>query len=185
MGSISKACRDILERDNSFSKDIAYKRSSFIAKIHSIPQEFHFANPIVKMNIVSKYATSFYGSSLWSIFDGSCDKLFTAWNNAIRDIFELPRGTHRYFIEDISDHLHPLVMISSRFIKFHQSLQDNPKPSVKFLSNISSLNNRTSYCQNLKGIARKCKEEAVNLTPQLIKRKMKYCEVEPQIKWKT
>ena len=76
-------------------------------------------------------------------------------------------------------------MISSRFIKFHQSLQDNPKPSVNFLSNISSLNNRTSYCQNLKGIARKCKEEAVNLTPQLIKRKMKYCEVEEENKWKT
>ena len=119
------------------------------------------------------------------LFDGSYDKLFTAWNNAIRDIFELPRGTHRYFIEDISDHLHPLVMINSRFIKFHQSLQDNPKPSVKFLSNISSLNNRTSYCQNLKGITRKCKEEAVNLTPQLIKRKMKYCEVEEENKWKT
>ena len=47
------------------------------------------------------------------------------------------------------------------------------------------MNNRTLYYQNLKGIAQKNKEEAINLTPQLIKRKMKYCEVEEENKWKT
>ena len=76
-------------------------------------------------------------------------------------------------------------MISSRFIKFYQTLEENPKPCVRYLSKISSLNSRTTYCQNLKGIALKCKETVVNLTSQMIKRKMKYCKVDEEDKWRT
>ena len=39
------------------------KRDNFIGKIHSILQEFNFANPLVTRKI---FSTSFYGSNLWS-----------------------------------------------------------------------------------------------------------------------
>ena len=119
----AKHVGNVLQSDNSFSKDISSKRGMFIDKVHSILQEFHFAKPLVKMTLISKFATSFYGSSLWTIFDGMCDKLFTAWNNTVREVFQLPRGSHRYFLEEISDHLHPIVMFSSRFSQFHRTLQ--------------------------------------------------------------
>ena len=48
---------NILERDNSFSKDIRMKRGSFIGRVHSIFQEFHFANPVVKMKMISLYTS--------------------------------------------------------------------------------------------------------------------------------
>jgi hypothetical protein len=108
---------------NTFSKDIRMKIGSFIGRVHSILQEVYFANPVVKMKMISLYASSFYGSSLWNFFDGRCDRLYTAWNNAVRDSFCVPRASHRYLIEEISEHLHPMIMLSSRFLKFHQSLQ--------------------------------------------------------------
>ena len=44
---------NILERDNTFSKDIRMNRGSFIGRVHSILQEVHFANPVVKMKMIS------------------------------------------------------------------------------------------------------------------------------------
>ena len=122
---------NILVRDDLFMKDIRRKRAAFIRNVHNILQEFYFAIPLVKMTLISKYATSFYGSSLWSFFDGICDKLFTAWNNAVRNIFDIPRGSHRYFIGPLSDHL---VMLCSRFLKFHEMLKNSPKSCMIYLS---------------------------------------------------
>jgi hypothetical protein len=74
------------------------------------------------MEMLSMYASSFNGSALWKLFDCPCDKLYAAWNNAIRDAFNIPRLSHRYFIEEVSGHLHPMVMLSSRFLKIHETL---------------------------------------------------------------
>ena len=95
---------NILERNNSFNQDVKTKRGSFIGRVHSILQEFSFANPLLKMKVIDVYASSFYGSCLWNFFSGQCDTLYTAWNNAIREAFSLPKMTHRYLIEHISEH---------------------------------------------------------------------------------
>ena len=175
---------NILERDNSFSKDIRMKRGSFIGRVHSIFQELHFANPVVKMKMISLYASSFYGSSLWNFLDGHCDRLYTAWNNAVRDAFTVPRACHRYLIEEISEHLHPMVMLSSRFLKFHQSLQKCSKISVRYLSQLSSQNERTSYCQNLSRIAGKVNLAINALSCNKVKKLMRYNEVPEEQKWR-
>ena len=176
---------NILERNNSFSKDIMKKRGSFIGRVHSILQEFHFANPVVKMEMISMYATSFYGSSLWNLFNGQCDRLYSAWNNAVRDTFGIPRAAHRYFVEYLSDHLHPMVMLSSRFLKFHQSLQKCMKPSIRFLSQLCRLDHRTSYCQNLDGIAENVNTDLKDLSCSKVKNMMKYCKVPEEDRWRT
>ena len=181
----AKHVGNILERDNSFTKDVRSKRAVFIGNVHRILQEFYFANPLVKMNLISKYATSFYGSSLWSLFDGMCDKLFTAWNNAVRDTFDIPRGSHRFFIEPISDHLHPLVMLSSRFVKFHETLKTSQKPSMRFLSLLSSSNCRTVYFKNLRGIFDRIHADSdLDVTANHVKKNMYYCRPTDEQKWK-
>ena len=105
------------------------------------------------MEMIDIYASSFYGSPLWKLFDGPCDRLYSSWNNAIRDAFDIPRESHRYFIEEVSGHLHPMVMLSSRFLKFHQTLQKSMKSCIRYLSELSSSNQRTYYCQNLQSIS--------------------------------
>jgi hypothetical protein len=66
-----------------------------------------------------------------------------AWNIAIRDAFNIPRASHRYFIEEVSVHLHPMVMLSSRFLKFHETLQKSEKFNIRYLSELSSSNLRS------------------------------------------
>ena len=63
----AKHVGNTMERDNSFTVDIRNKRGCFIGRIHSILQEVHFANPLVKMELISLYASSFYGSALWKL----------------------------------------------------------------------------------------------------------------------
>ena len=170
-----------LERSNSFSKDLTLKRGDFIGRIHSILQEFHFANPLVKMKIFSIYTTSFYGSSLWNIFDGPCDRLYSAWNIAVRMAFDLPRDCHRYFIEEISELLHPQVMLAKRFLKFHETLQRSKKFSVRFLSELSGGNIVTTYGKNLWNIQNKCEE---NVTSRNLSKLLRYAPVPEQEKWR-
>ena len=40
-------------------------------------------------------------------------KLYTAWNTAIRILFNVPRDTHRYLIESFSQCLHVKSMLAS------------------------------------------------------------------------
>ena len=162
-----------LERSNSFAKDLTLKRGDFIGRIHSILQEFYFANPLVKMKMFSIYTTSFYGSSLWNIFDGPCDRLYSAWNIAVRMAFDLPRDCHRYFIEEISELPHPQVMLAKRFLKFHETLQKSMKLSVRFLSELSGGNLVTTHGKNLKNIQNRCEG---NVTSRNLLKSLRFAE---------
>ena len=148
------------------------KRVSFIGRVQSILQEFHFVNPVVNMD------------PLYGTMD-KCDRLYSAWNNAVRYTFGLPRAAHRYFVEYLSDHFYPMVMLSSRFLKFHQSLQKCMKPSIRFLSQLCRLDHRTSYCQNLDGITENVNTDLKDLSCSKVKNMMKYCKVLEEDIWRT
>ena len=57
-----------LQCNNSMSIDCTLKRGKFIGKVNFLVQEFHFADPKVKMKVIDIYASSFCGSSLWDLF---------------------------------------------------------------------------------------------------------------------
>ena len=59
-------------------------------------------------------------------------------------------------------------MLSRRFLKFHQTLQKSSKTSIRFLSQLSSENLRTSYGQNLKNIADLVKVRATDLECKMV-----------------
>ena len=75
-----------------------------------------------------------------------------------------------------------MVMLASRFLKFHQSLQKCSKSSVRFLSHLSSQNQRTGYCQNLSRISEQA--DASELTCSSVKKNMRYCAVPDEQKWR-
>ena len=60
--------------------------------------------------------------------------------NAVRNALDLMRMAHRYLIEELSGHLHPITMLSSRFLKFHVSLSNCEKPCVKYLAELCRSN---------------------------------------------
>ena len=163
-----------LECDGSMKIDIAMKRGRFIGKVTSLKQEFHFVTPEVKMNLFNIYTKSFYGSNLWNINSNECQRLYSSWNIAVRECFQISRLTHRYLIEEISQFFHPLVDISSRLVKFDKSLTESTKPAIRILATVKRKDCRTSHGTNMKFIANRCDISSIDdLTPHLVKSSMR------------
>ena len=78
--------------------DCNKKRAIFISKIHSLNQEFYFNSPDVILKLYNIYCCSFYGSSIWDLSSQCVSKLYTAWNTAIRILFNVPRDTHMVLV---------------------------------------------------------------------------------------
>ena len=76
-------------------------------------------------------------------------KLLNSWNIAIRILFDLPRETHRYFIESISNVPHIKTVLCTRFVQFVTSLSNCPKLFIRLLVNLSKHDLRTVLCKIL------------------------------------
>ena len=176
---------NVLECNNTMKRDIAIKRGKFIGKLNSLSQEFHYTSPEVFMKILNIYAVSFYGSSLWDIFSAECERIFAAWNVAVRHAWNVPNTTHRYLVEVISKCTHPKVMLASRYFTFSQSLLNSQKYSVRILARLCSTDNRTVLGRTLATIGRECGCEVNKLRAAVIKSKMSYFAVPPDEQWRT
>ena len=104
----------------------------------------------------------------------SCVREYTAWNNACRMTFKVPRTTHRYLIETISNCSHPRVFLSSRFVKFHKTLIDCGKPVIRTLAILFKNELRTFYGNNFHSISKECDTSIDDLSAYVIKIKIKY-----------
>ena len=88
------------------------KRASFINKNNELIQEFRFTHPKT-INMVKN--SHLYGSVLWNLSSRFVDKLEKSWNIATRRMFELPRETHCYLIEPVSEVDHAQILVPRRF----------------------------------------------------------------------
>ena len=173
-----------LESDNSMKTDVALKRGRFIGKVNSLMQEFHWVQSDLKMKLINIYVTSFYGSPLWDIFSADCGRLYSSWNVTVRNTFELDRTTHRYLVEPLSGSLHPQVMLASRLVKFHKSLVNSSKFSVRFLARIKESDLRTVMGNSLDKIKKRCLMGSLEkISPNIVKKIVKYGTVPPNDDW--
>ena len=74
---------NILQSDNSMTKDCSLKRACFISKVHSLNQEFYFSDPYTLLRLYNIYACSLNGSSLWDLYCINVRKLYSSWNMAV------------------------------------------------------------------------------------------------------
>ena len=80
----------------------------------------------------------FYMFSIYrDLFCVNTVKLYTSWNIAIHILFGLPRQTHRYFIELISEQIHLKTLLCSRFVSF-----------CKFMCKSHSIQQLIDLCKN-------------------------------------
>ena len=103
----------ILESNNSMSLDIVKKRGSFIGKINNLRQEFYFVNSDIMMRLFSIYALSFFGSALYDLFSKECNRIYSTYNIMVRTTLSLPRESHRYFIEELTEYPHVKILMAS------------------------------------------------------------------------
>ena len=165
--------------------DIQLKRGAFIGKVNSLLQEFHYANPSVLLRLIQSYACNVYGSNVWDLFSAECQRLYTSYNVTIRNVLRLPRTTHRYLIEGLTDIPHLYVQLLSRYVTFAHSLQKSTFETC-FLSNICIGDMRTTLGRSLKTIADLCEHhgDVSSLSSTLVKRRVQYARLPSSEDWR-
>ena len=137
------------------------------------------------MGIVLLWSDSleFYGSNLWNLYSPEVKKIFSSWNVTIRNIFKLPRATHRYFIQELSNSSHPKTMLCSRMIKFWHSLRTCNKGSIRYLANLVYDDRRTLTGRSVTNIAVDCGADRMSLNLTCV-RNMRYFPPPPGEEWR-
>ena len=142
----------LLCNDGSLLLDVDLKRRSFIGQFHELRQELKNTYPIVFMNLILIYISHFYGSNLWNLF--AITDVYTSWNNMLRSVFELPRRTHRYLLEPLSEFKHLFTLLTNRFIKFYCTLFFCDKDIISNLRRIQESDCRSNFASNIRNICR-------------------------------
>ena len=176
---------NMIQSDNSMKNDISIKRARFIGKANSLNQEFYYSSPEVRCKLLELYCCSYYSSSIWNLYNRDCDKLYKSFNVAIRICYNIPRNTHRFFIEELVNFPHPKIMLCSRFVKFYDTLIKSKKGSVRLLAKLSFIDEKTVLKSNLRNIAKDCHTKTLDeLSPSTVKNNMRYFEVPENEEWR-
>ena len=115
-------------------------------------QEFHFANSSLVAKLNDIYNTHFYGAPLWDLFSNETTKVVGAWNTSHRILFRLPRTTHRYLIEPLSERPHIMISIWERFHKFFSSIESSKKFTLRHIYHLIKNDCRTTTGKNIRNI---------------------------------
>ena len=141
----------------TLKQDLLEKRAMYIAKNNELRQEFYFAHPKTKLWINNIYNTSFYGAPLWDLTSRDFEKLEKSWNVSARLLLDLPRRTHRYLIEPLTETAHIVKSIYRGFLKFLNSIADGKKDSLKRVLAIMKTDVRSTTGKNLRHLLLKTK----------------------------
>ena len=122
-----------LHVSGKMSQDLREKRATFIDRCMELNQEFFMYPPEVKVKMCNIYNSHFTGSPLWDFDSPYFSQLCNSWNVNMRIMYEIPRNTHCWMVEELSDCKHARTMIFSRYVKFIGSLANNKRPSIRAL----------------------------------------------------
>ncbi len=119
---------------SSFSADVANRKGHFIGCVNSIITQFGFAHPVCKMKLLVTHGYSFYGSSLWDLYDNECNHLYTTWNIAVHRLYELCRTAHTRLLCNITNLPYIKHNLKFRFNKFVNNATKSCNKKVIFFS---------------------------------------------------
>ena len=121
--------------------------------------EVKFKGTLLNSDVASRlfqtYCCSFYGSQAWNLSSSSFEFICTAWNKAVRRIFDLPYNTHRYllpFIVQVQTS-HIRYQLVERFRTFFATCMS----SENLLINLLALN--AHFCNSPMSINRRYADE--------------------------
>ena len=130
--------------------DLMEKRATYINKVNELTQEFYFAHPLTKVRINNIFNSHFYGSALWDLFGIEALRLEKSWNVSQRIMLGIPRNSHRYFFEPLSDTKHTTFSLFKRYIKLVDSIESSSESVLKRMLRIVRRDCRSNTGKNLR-----------------------------------
>ena len=92
--------------------------------------------------------------------------------------------THRFFIEELFEMIHPKVIMSSRLVGFHKMMLNSERSVINLMATITEKDCRTVHGLNLNRIAKDCLISVDSLSSTVVKQNMKYMRVPEPEEWK-
>ena len=97
---------NVNESIDGMKYDMSIKRASYISKNCELLQEFSFAHPKSKILVNQIFNCHFTGAPLWDLFCRDFEKIEKSYNTSVRKMLNIPRETHKYLIEPLSETKH-------------------------------------------------------------------------------
>ena len=134
--------------DETPTADMELRCNQLIGKFHNITQELGTQQPSVYMTLINVYLLSLYGSSLWDLGAVVTDRVNKTWNSLIRQVFDLPRDTHRFMLNSASGVKHLKIRLLNRFKNFYKQLKNSDRPEVRHLLRAQEKDQRSVFGRN-------------------------------------
>ena len=140
-----------LHESGSMDHDACVKRAEFIRKSCDIRETFSFASPVEVLRAVKVFAGDLYGGNLWQLRGDMAKQVFNAWTTCIKLAWQVPRGTHTYFVDRMlaCGISHTRDDILARYVTFLKALRKSPSKEVSVLVNIVGRDIRITTGNNL------------------------------------
>ena len=139
-------------------QDLLEKRAQYIAKNNELNQEFFYMHQKTKIWMNNVYNTSFYGAPLWDMFSENFKRLEKTWNVSIRKMLSIPRNSHRYFLEPLSETPHISKSLWNRFVRFVLNIENGKKMVLRRMLDVIRNDVRSVTGRNLRCIKLKTEE---------------------------
>ena len=86
---------------------------------------------------------------LWDLTSDNVNSIINSWSVSIRQMWNLPRDSHRIFIEPLGG-VHAKTMLFTRFLKFIQSIMKGKKAAHIYLLELIKNNTQTVTGRNIR-----------------------------------
>ena len=175
-----------LHQDCSMDMDTRMKRGSFITNSTDIRSMFSFALPVQVLNAISVYSAHFYGSMLWDLYGDVAGQVYRSWNTCVKLVWNLPRSTHNYFVDNLLAEDFPSVRkkILSQYVSFLQRLRKSVSTEVRLMSYIAAADIRSTTGRNCHYLTQEFEIDPWTSSPHELKSRYRYYDVPDADSWR-
>ena len=133
------------------ARDAKIRRAQYIDRTTDVRTMFHFANPEQMLAAADKYCGDHYGVMLYNLYDDGSEKYFRCWGTLTKLCFNVPRGTHKYFVPNLlaAGHMSTRTKILGRYVNFFRSLLKSECEEVALVANIAGRDKSSTTGINL------------------------------------
>ena len=133
-------------------------KAKYIEKTLEIRETFSFAHPDQIIRAMEIFSSDCYGLMLHDLSSQSTESIFKCWNTAIKLIWNVPRSTYTYIVENLlaENFISLRNQIYSRYSSFFQSLLKSSSKEVSFLANIVSRDAQSVTSRNINLVKNAC-----------------------------
>lgn len=130
-------------------QDVMYKRGIFIQNMNKLLVNFGCLQNEIVCKLLNSYCTSFYCCHIWELESKCCFPMFTAWNKAIRRIWNLPNITHCNLLPYLSNSMNVRDQLICRFVKMFLVMYNSENPIMSYMAKRATVSSSGFIGRNL------------------------------------